>query len=126
MPGARTPEELETLFEDACVLHDREALAQLFESEAVLSPAGSPQARGRNQIERFVTEMWNDKRTYLANPEAVLQANDTALVLSGRAINVARRGHDGAWRYAILFLGRETARTSPPWPGRASRPRHRS
>ena len=35
-PGARTPEELETLFEDAFVVRDRDALAQLFEDGAVL------------------------------------------------------------------------------------------
>ena len=29
--GARTPEELETLLEDAFLLHDRRALAQLFQ-----------------------------------------------------------------------------------------------
>ena len=38
--GARTPEELETLFEDAFVIRDRTALAGLFEDGAVLS-AGS-------------------------------------------------------------------------------------
>src|SRR5687768_12128964 len=35
-PGAQTPEELETLFEDAFVVRDATALAQLFEEGAVL------------------------------------------------------------------------------------------
>jgi hypothetical protein len=34
----------------------------------------------------------------------VVQARDTALVLADRAINVVRRGSDGAWRYAIALL----------------------
>ena len=34
--GARTPEELETLLEDAFVLCDQQALAQLFEPGAML------------------------------------------------------------------------------------------
>jgi hypothetical protein len=34
--GARTPEELETLLEDAFVLHDPQALAQLFQPAARL------------------------------------------------------------------------------------------
>ena len=35
--GARTPEEIETLFEDAFVTRDREALAQLF---GICTPGG--------------------------------------------------------------------------------------
>lgn len=49
--GARTPEELETLFEETFVIRDREALAELFEDGAVLSD-GSREARGREQIAR--------------------------------------------------------------------------
>ena len=32
------------------------------------------------------------------------QARDTALVVSDRSTGVARRGGDGAWRYAISLL----------------------
>ncbi len=50
-PGARTPEELETLLEDAFVLHDRQALAQLFQPGAMLVVGGGlPEARGHQQI----------------------------------------------------------------------------
>ena len=52
-PGARTPEELETLLEDAFVVRDRDALAQLFEDGAVLvAGGGRPEARGGSQIAR--------------------------------------------------------------------------
>ena len=34
----------------------------------------------------------------------MVQARDTALVLADRAINVARRGSDGIWRYTIALL----------------------
>jgi hypothetical protein len=113
--GARTPEELETLFEDAFVLRDHEALAQLFEAEAVLNAGGAlQQARGHEEIERFVTEMWDHERTYLADPRRVLQVQDTALILSGCAINVVRRGGDGSWRYAILFLDPDKATARLP------------
>jgi hypothetical protein len=106
--GARTPEELETLFEDAFVLRDHEALAQLFEAGAVLVAGGGlPEARGHQEIARVATEMWNLERTYLADPRRVLQVRDTALVLARRAINVARHGDDGSWRYAISFLDLE-------------------
>ncbi len=42
---ARTPEELETLLEDAFVIRDREAVAELFEHGAVLGD-GPREARG--------------------------------------------------------------------------------
>jgi len=38
----RTPEELETLLEDAFVLHDPQALAQLFQPGAMLVAGGGP------------------------------------------------------------------------------------
>ena len=40
--GARTPEELETLLEDAFVLHDHQALAELFQPGAMASSTGQP------------------------------------------------------------------------------------
>jgi hypothetical protein len=113
--GARTPEELETLFEDAFVLRDQAALTQLFEPRAILHAAGSlQQVRGREQVIRFLTEMWNQERTYVADPRSVFQAQDTALILSGRAINVVRRSNDASWRYAIVFLAPDTATASLP------------
>jgi ketosteroid isomerase-like protein len=104
-PGARTPEELETLFEDAFVTRDRATLAQLFEDGAVLvGGKGLLEARGGEQIARFAAAMWEGDRTYVADPQRVLQARDTALVVATQGINVARRGSDGWWRYAISLL----------------------
>jgi hypothetical protein len=108
--GARTPEELETLLEDAFVLHDPQALAQLFDPGAILVAGGGlPEARGHRQIVRVATQLWDSDRRYLADPRRVLQARDTALVLAGRAINVARRTDNGSWRYAISLLDPDTA-----------------
>jgi hypothetical protein len=108
--GARTPEELETLLEDAFVLHDPQALAQLFQPGATLVVGGGlPKARGRRQIARVAAQLWDSQRLYLADPRRVLQARDTALVVSGRAINVARRTDNGSWRYAISLLDLDTA-----------------
>jgi hypothetical protein len=103
--GARTPEELETLLEDAFVLHDHHALAQLFHPGAMLVAGGGlPEARDHEQIARVATQLWDSQRRYLADPRRVLQVRDTALVLADRAINVARRTDDGSWRYAISLL----------------------
>ena len=108
--GARTPEELETLLEDAFVLHDPQALAQLFHPGAMLVVGGDlPEARGRRQIAQVATHLWDSQRLYLAGPRRVLQARDTALVVSGRAINVVRRTDNGSWRYTISLLDLDTA-----------------
>jgi nuclear transport factor 2 (NTF2) superfamily protein len=105
VPGARTPEELETLLEDAFVLRDREALAQLFEPEAVLRTTASPrQARGREEITRFVTNWWDDRGNYLADSGTILQTQGTALIVTNQAINVVHRRRNGTWRYTILYL----------------------
>jgi hypothetical protein len=110
MAGARTPEELETLLEDAFVLHDPQALAELFQPGAMLVVGGGlPEARGRRQIARVAAQLWDSQRLYLADPQRVLQARDTALVLAGRAINVVRRTDNGSWRYQISLLDLDTA-----------------
>jgi Domain of unknown function (DUF4440) len=103
--GARTPEELETLLEDAFVLRDGEALAPLFEAGAVLAPGDGPRVtRGRAAIARAAAALWARDRAYVAAPWRVLQARDTALVVGRWGIHVVRRGRDGAWRYAISLL----------------------
>jgi len=103
--GARNPEELERLFEDAFVVRDRGALVPLFEERAVLvSKGGAGEARGSAQIAYSAAALWEHDYTYLADPRRVLQAHDVALVLASQGINVVRRGSDGGWRYAISLL----------------------
>jgi hypothetical protein len=110
--GARTPEELEALFEDAFVTRDAEALCGMFAEGAVLAIGEGPgTARGSEQIGRLVSALWTGDRTYVADPRRVVQARDTALVLADGAINVVRRGGDGAWRYAIALLSLESTPT---------------
>jgi hypothetical protein len=102
-PGARTPEELETLREDAGVTRDAAALVALFEDAGVLVVADHPPTRGRDEIARATLALWDDNHVYLAAPPRVVQARDLALVVAERAINVVRRGSDGAWRYVIAL-----------------------
>ena len=87
-------------------MRDREALTRLFENGAVLG-AGVREARGQEEIARFAAALWDHDRTYVADPRRVLQARNTALVLSEQGLNVARRGRDGDWRYAIALLSFE-------------------
>jgi hypothetical protein len=100
--GARTPEELETLFEDTLVLRDRQALAELFEDGAVLVASDERSARGGEEIARLALATWIGDHTYVADLRRVVQARDIALIVAERGINVARRGSDGSWRYAIV------------------------
>lgn len=78
------------LLEDAFVLGDRDAANGLFEDGAVIEG-----------------ELWGCGRTFVADPRHVLQAHDTALVVSRDHIGVVRRGSDGAWRYVISLLTTE-------------------
>jgi ketosteroid isomerase-like protein len=104
-PGASTPEELETLFEDAFVTRDRDALAELFDGGAVLFGGHEAmEARGAREIRRHVATMCDRGYTYVANPQRVLQSRHTTLLIAERAVNVMRRGRDGSWRYAISLL----------------------
>jgi hypothetical protein len=48
--GARTPEELETLLEDAFLTRDRAGFQAPFDDDAVLAPAGAREARGGEAI----------------------------------------------------------------------------
>ncbi len=94
--GARTPEELESLFEDAFVTRDERAVARLFEH------AGDGEAAAQ-----LAKAMWERDETYFAGPRRVVQARDTALVLTAQGINVAHRAPSGAWRYAIALIDQE-------------------
>lgn len=100
--GARTPEELEMLFEDALVMRDGAALGDLFDQEALLVTGGKDSASGARKIARLALATWHDDYPYLANPLSVSQAGDLALVVAERSVNVARRELDGSWRYAIV------------------------
>lgn len=100
----RTPEELDGLLEDAFVLRDRDSCRALFADGAVLEQAGRPAARGGEAIARAITELWAGDRTYVSAPRRVLQAGDTALVVSDAAIHVARRAGDRRWRVEISLL----------------------
>ena len=103
--GANTPEELESLLEDALVIGDLEALAGLFDDGAVLVPAGEGvEARGGREIARSAAAMADRGYAYIADLRRVLQARDTALVVAEHGVHVLRRGTDGMWRYAISLL----------------------
>ena len=106
---AQTPEELETLLEDAFVVRDRQAFASLFENGAVLGAAAG-EARGGAQIARLAAALWDRDLSYVADPQRVLQARDMALVVARQGLSVVRRRGDGRWLYAISLLDMHTSK----------------
>src|ERR687893_450884 len=101
--GARTPEELETLFEDALLLRDHQVLTALFESGAMLVMGDDQPVRGGEAIARAALATRDGIGPYIADPRRVLLARTSALVVTDRGINVMHRGDDGAWRYVIVL-----------------------
>ena len=97
--GARSPEELEMLFEDALVAGDIDALRDIFEATAIVVTATGAELRGRDEIADAPLDV------VVAGRSRVLQAGRTALVLGPRSVSVVRRGADRVWRYAIWMRG---------------------
>jgi hypothetical protein len=106
-PGARTPEELDTLVEDAFLQRDLAALDVLFDDCAVLMNGSGVPAYGREAIGHALAESWDRQGTYVARTRQVLRVRDTALVVVDAGIHVLRRGGDGTWRAAISLLDLE-------------------
>jgi hypothetical protein len=71
--GGQTPEELETLLEDAVLLGDADAVARLFQPGGLLVIAGAPQLSGRGQIREAAAALGLHRPGYLAAPRRVLQ-----------------------------------------------------
>jgi hypothetical protein len=101
---AHTPEELETLFEDALLVRDGATLDTLFEVDAIFVAGSSPAIRGREAIARRTLALWGVGQTYIADPQHILQTRTLALVVAERSIAVMRCGSDDAWRYAIALF----------------------
>lgn len=110
--GALTPEELDTLLEDAFVVRDGSAVAELFEADALIAGNGAASARGAG-IGPFVARLWAHDVSYLSQPQRVLLAGSTALIVAERATCVLHRAADARWRYAIALLDTDHKETRP-------------
>ncbi len=119
------------MLEDAFVVHDSDALAQLFDPYAVVHTS-LREARGWEQIDQLIRRLWARQVTYLADPVAILRERGIALIVSDLAVNVARRDSEGDWHYAVIYFtpgyqprSRHSGRAgrsapsvvSAPWPG---------
>ena len=102
--SARSPEELDTLLEDAFVLRDAAALVGLFAPQAVLVATGRPAAHGRSEIAATVRSLWAEDHTYLAGAHRVVLVGGTALVISPDAVHVMQRGRERTWCYLVSVI----------------------
>ena len=103
MVAGATPEELETLREDAIVVEDGAALARLFEPDGVLVLGGDArEIRGDREIAGAMELI--SGLAYSAEPRRLYQSRDVVLLIGDGVISVARRGRDRSWRFAISLL----------------------
>lgn len=94
---ASSPEELETLLEDAVLLDDAAAVTALFHSGAVLITG-----RRLSGPEQALVELV--ELGYVANTRTVTVRRDVAVVVGDHTINVSQRDPDGAWRLVAAIL----------------------
>jgi hypothetical protein len=95
--SASTPEELETLLEDAVLLGDEAAVAALFDTGAVL--INGPRIHGPEQA---LAEL--AKLGYVATTRAVTVRRNLAVVVGDHGVNVSIRAPDGAWRLVAAIV----------------------
>ena len=91
------------MFEDAFVLGDRQELGALFDDGGVLAVGGS-EARGSDAIATVAGDLWMRGLTYVGGPRRVVQARETALIVTRDGVHVVCRSLEGTWRLAISLL----------------------
>ncbi len=99
---ASSPQELETLLEDAVLLGDVLAVAALFEPGAVLITGP-----GITGPEQALAEL--AKLGYVAAIRTITVQPCLAVVVGDHAVNVSTRAPDGAWRLVAAILRPGTA-----------------
>ena len=117
-PGASSPAVLHATLAAAFNRHDVDALAALFEADALLLPEGGNSARGQAAIRKALVEWLAVAEHVTLRVERVLEAAGVALVVSawsmacrdsagrcfcayGQTADVARQQPDGRWLLAI-------------------------
>ncbi len=99
---ASSPEELETLLEDAVLLGDEAAIVALFDSGAVIMIGPRIEAPKQALAELATCG-------YVAATRTVTVRRDVAVVVGDHAVNVSCRASDGAWRLVAVIVRPGTA-----------------
>ena len=98
--SASTPEELETLLEDAVLLGDHRAVEELFEPGAVIISGSHVEGPDGALAELTAAG-------YVASTQRVTQQRGIAVVVGECSVNISRRGPDGGWRLLATVLHSE-------------------
>lgn len=96
-PAAASPEELETLLEDALLLYDAEAVRALFERGRVRVAGSGGVLEGRGASDLL------SEQGFLASGRPALLSSDVAVGV-GSAVAISRRGLDHRWRLLVVVV----------------------
>jgi uncharacterized protein (TIGR02246 family) len=116
--AARNPEDLDRLFAGALNTGNIEELMGLYEPQASLMASPGKVVAGSDAIREALRGFLDGKPQMTLSPRVVAKTADLALTtskweltmtgpdgkpaqMSGQSIEVARRGSDGNWRFAI-------------------------
>jgi len=116
--AARNPEDLDRLFAGALNTGNIEELMAIYEPQASLMASPGKIVAGSDAIREALRGFLEGKPTMSLSPHVVAKTADLALTTSkweltmtgpdgkptkmtGQSIEVARRGSDGNWRFAI-------------------------
>jgi hypothetical protein len=91
------------MLEDACLVGDTALLPSLFDDDAVILAEGTSQVRGALRHRRGDHRPSSTWRQLRRRTALVIQSGRLALIISGTATSVVRRGPDG-WHYVISRL----------------------
>lgn len=94
---AACPEELEQLLEDALLLRDQVAVADLYADGLLVSGEGR-QARSDDAF-HLLTHV-----AFVASLRSVTLVPGLAVVLGDNTVNVSRREPDGGWRLVVTVI----------------------
>ena len=95
--SASSPEELETLLEDAVLLGDEAAVMSLFGAGAVLITG--PRVTGPETALAELATLG-----YVAATRTVTERRDLAVIVGDHAVNVSCRAPDGVWRLVAAIV----------------------
>ncbi len=104
---APSPEDLETLLEDALLLGDEAAVLALFDAAAVVITG--PHISGPRQALAELTALG-----YVASSRVVTRWRGLAIVVGDDTVNVSCRASDGTWRLVAAIRRPDPS----PQPGR--------
>ena len=96
--AAASPEELDTLLEDALLMNDRAAVAALFWAAEVRVCSAGRVLSGADATDLLA------RCDYVASGCCERVAADVALAVSEATVTLCRRGTDGQWKVLVVVL----------------------